>query len=296
MSLVESTESCPATVTLGAAGIVAVGGRDRHAFLQGQLTQDVGRASDTATVLAGWADAKGRLLWAGHLFAREEWLCLLVPGELAETLVARLRRFVLRAKATVTVQSWKVVGVIDPVQTTTWSPGWQVLGMAGDPTRRLLIGAPSVLTDLVAAAGRRQASPAVWRLRDIRAGLPEITAATTGEFVPQMVNLDLLDAISFSKGCYSGQEIVARTRYLGRVRRRMLRFALSGVVPAPGDPIYAGGGVVGQVVNSQADDGNGELLAVMRLDAWPGPFFADAQCAQPLQRLPLPYRIPELED
>jgi hypothetical protein len=131
-----------------------------------------------------------------------------------------------------------------------------------------------------------------WQLAEIRAGLPTIVTATSGEFVPQMVNLDLVGGISFTKGCYTGQEIVARMKYLGRVKRRMLRFSTPGAAPAPGAPVHASRGPVGQVVASAPASSGSEFLAVIVLDDLPGPFFLDEGRALPAHRLELPYDIP----
>jgi folate-binding protein YgfZ len=278
-----------------ATRIVTVAGPDRQAFLQGQLTQDVGRASDRSTAFAGWADAKGRLLWAGHLFTRNEAFCLLVPAELADAVVKRLRMFVLRAKAEVAVTDLVTVGVLGKTPMHAGLPsGWQDLEVALDPGRRLLVGVAADAAEVPTSLAPACASPDGWRLLDIRAGFPEVTTATSGAFVPQMVNLDLLDGISFTKGCYTGQEIVARTKYRGRVRRRMLRFALAGAVPVAGEAVYAERGVVGKIVSAAPVDDGSELLAVVGLDDLPGPFFADSAHSRALRHLSLPYPIPEL--
>ncbi|MBM4221025.1 MAG: folate-binding protein, partial [Gammaproteobacteria bacterium] len=125
----------------------------------------------------------------------------------------------------------------------------------------------------------------------IRAGIPAIAPATSGEFIPQMINLDLLDAISFSKGCYTGQEIIARTRYLGRVKRRMFRFSTGSPPPAPGTPVHGLRGIVGQVVSAAPTPGGCELLAVITLDDLPGPHFLAGDGTGMLERLDLPYEV-----
>lgn len=276
----------PAWPELDHLRLLRVAGTDRESFLQGQLTQDVRRAGDSATVYAGWADARGRLLWAGHLFAHEEALCLLVPAASAETLLSRLRMYVLRSRVTLDLADRALCGVNGHLAT---SPG-QALRLAGDPGRTLLVG-PAAMR-LPSAIGPALTS-ADWRLADIRAGLPEILPATTGEFVPQMVNLDLLDGISFEKGCYTGQEIVARTRYLGRVKRRMLRFSTMGAPPVSGSGITNDTETIGQVVSAVASKSGCELLAVLRLEAMASGTLR-ATTEQPLTPLSLPYRIPEL--
>ena len=107
-----------------------------------------------------------------------------------------------------------------------------------------------------------------------------------------MVNLDLLDAISFSKGCYTGQEIIARTKYLGRVKRRMLRFSANCPPVPPGTAIHAARGAVGQVVSTACTTEGSEMLAVITIDDLPGPFFLATDGTQALQRLDLPYAVP----
>lgn len=275
--------------------VLEVSGPDRIAFLQGQLTQDVQRVATDATRLAGWADAKGRLLWAGHLLARGESHCLLAPAASVEALARRLGMFVLRARVRVAVASLSVTGIVaeGPVGLASL-PGCALAParLSGDPARWLILGQPG--EELPDDLARSTGTPGEWALRDVRAGLPEIAPATSGEFVPQMVNLDLLDAISFSKGCYTGQEIVARTRYLGRVKRRMLRFALPGEPLAPGATLHGEHGPIGQVVSCAAAGAGVELLAVMRLDEMTSRAFADPGRSRPLDPLPLPYAVPEL--
>lgn len=274
--------------------LLVVSGQDRASFLQGQLTQEIARARSDATCLAGYADAKGRLLWAGHLFAREDSLCLLVPAVSAEALASRLRLFVLRARVSITPGELALFGAAGAAPGELPEvPGWQALQLAGDAGRRLLVAPRS-------GPAATPPPPAVatipsddWRLRDIRAGIPSIMRETSGEFVPQMVNLDLLDGISFAKGCYTGQEIVARTRYLGRVKRRMLRFACSGPPPPPGTPVHGARDGVGQVVSAAVTAQGSEMLAVVQIEEAGVPLFADSTRLIGLERLPLPYEVPE---
>lgn len=268
---------------LANAAVIRASGPDATRFLQSQLTQDVASAGTAATVLAGWADPKGRLQWAGHLWLEPDGsLALLAPRELATEIVSALRRFVLRAKVMLDTDTLMAAGALTGAPDL---PGSRLVALAGDPARQLRVaaaGSPSV----TATAPDGDA----WELADIRAGLPTVFAATRGEFVPQMVNLDLLGGISFTKGCYPGQEIVARTRYLGRVKRRMLRFGGNGPPPEPGAAVHGPRGAAGQVVRAAPSATGCELLAVLVLDEWPGPFqLADGRGLAPL---PLPYEVP----
>ncbi len=277
------------SVALDDLRVLAVSGADHLSFLQGQLTQDVASARPDCTVMAGWADAKGRLLFAGHLFSSRvvagDALALLVPAELADALVKRLRMYVLRAKVQVTLLDLTVIGLIG---TPPPAVAGQLVQILGETQRHLLLSAATETGQSSAVASPRSD----WQLADVGAGIPTILAETTGEFVPQMVNLDLQDGISFTKGCYTGQEIVARMKYLGRVKRRMLRFSASVSAPAPGAVLYAERGAVGQVVSSAPTEAGCEFLAVVVLDDLPRPLFLDAAKTQALRRLDLPYNVP----
>lgn len=126
----------------------------------------------------------------------------------------------------------------------------------------------------------------------VRAGLPEVYAATSEQWIPQMLNLDLLGAIGFTKGCYPGQEIITRTRHLGRVKRRMFRYRCEGAALAPASPLHFAGNKVGEVVRSAPTAEGSECLAVVDLEAAGQALTTAAgeRCTQ----LPLPYPIPEV--
>lgn len=265
--------------------LLRVSGPGSAGFLQGQLTQDVGLAALDHTVLAGLADAKGRLLWCGHLLRLEdEAFALLVPLECADTLLAQLRRYVLRSRVELGLPAWDLQGYTGTPPATT---AGQRLMLAGDPSRHVVIGTDPGASG---AAGADHGLEA-WNLADIRRGLPGVAKANSTEFIPQTLNLDLLEGISFTKGCYTGQEIVARTRYLGRVKRRMLRFEMPGPPPPPGAAIHAGRGVSGRVVRAAASGAGCELLATIYMDDLSGPLSVEGQAGVALARLDLPYEV-----
>ena len=291
-----STRSCTRlsvsnSIALSHLRVLTFSGPDRTTFLQGQLTQDVTLACADSALLSGWSDARGRLLYIGYLFHlgtdTDAPLALLVPDALAESLRKRMQMYVLRAKVQIAMSVWQVRGLHADSGDIGTSTG-QVLNCLHDKTRRLLI----IPDGGSAAADDSQQALNDWLLADIRAGIPDIHPATSGEFIPQMVNLDLLNAISFSKGCYTGQEIIARTKYLGRVKRRMLHFSAGCAAPLPGTRIHAARGVVGQVVSAASTPEGSELLAVIQIDDLPGPFFPGDGKTQALRHLDLPYEVP----
>ncbi len=156
--------------------------------------------------------------------------------------------------------------------------------------------APSLWARLTASA--RPAGIPAWQWLTIRAGVPVITAATSDLFVPQTANLDALDGVSFQKGCYTGQEIVARTQYLGRLKERLILAHVDGSPPAPGARLYSpafDAQACGTIVNAAPAPGGGaDLLAVLQLAARDsGEVYADAPDGRRLALVPLPYALPE---
>ena len=250
-------------------GVVACSGRDALAFLQSQLTADVSTLTPGTALPAAWCTPQGRVTAFLWLLGHGDGALAVLPREVAPALAAGLARFVMRARVTVRDESaaLAVAGLAgdSPAALDAAPVAQDGLLLARLPAgRALLVGSPGALA---AYGGPLMAgSAADWRARAIREGEPEVTAATSGEWIPQMLNLDLIGAVCFSKGCYPGQEIVARTHHLGRVKRRMARFHAAGpVLPVPGQPLYEGTSKVAEVV-SVAAGSPAELLAVVDLE------------------------------
>jgi len=251
-------------------GVLRFSGPDARRFLQGQLSNDLDRLQPGAPLLAGLHNPQGRVVALLRLLpapADTDVLAIL-PGELLERVSALLRRFVLRAKVTVSnvTADWQVLGV----PAASGAHRFALAEGAGDPA-------------LVARASSGAGESALeWAALQVAAGVPEVYAATSGEFVAQMLNLDCLEAISWTKGCYTGQEIIARAHYRGQVKRRMRRYACGdGASPPPGDTWTTSDGVPVRVVRSaRTAQGRGELLAVAPLDT------------PSADELPLPYSWP----
>lgn len=241
--------------------VIAVRGTDAAAFLQGQLSQDVEELADGAATLAGLHNPQGRCLALLRVLrvARDQYL-LVLPADMLESVRGLLARYVLRAKVSIVDAGtvWRVYGASGPDAVAAASTR---LSMAVDADeQRQLIVAPRGEPIPDGEPDSREN----WRLEDIAAGLPEIRTATAGLFVAQMLNLDLLGAISFGKGCYTGQEVIARAHYRGQVKRRMQRFATeSESTLAPGARIRLEDGRSAQIVMAAPAPGGGQqLLAV----------------------------------
>ncbi len=272
-------------------GLIEFNGEDAQTFLQGQLTNDTKLVTEGRSQLAGYCTAKGRLLATFLLWKTAEGYCGQLHGDIAAAVQKRLTMYVLRSKVKVADATTKygrlgvagkdseaILGKLlgelpqQPMDTTQ-AGGAIVMRLHGAIPRFEIAATPEIVTGLLAQLepACTVADASTWNWLDIRAGVAQIGPGTQEEFVPQMVNLDLLDGINFKKGCYTGQEIVARTHYLGKVKRRThLAHVAAAEMPAPGDQVFGVGNTepVGMVVNAvAAPNGGYDLLAELRLES-----------------------------
>ncbi len=230
-------------------GLLAVTGADARAFLHAQLTNDIAGLAPDRAALAGWCTAKGRLLATMLVIPSADGFLLQLSKDLAPAVAKRLSMFVLRSKVKVADESdaWTQYGLWNAslnAAGVAWEGG--VVSVGVGEGRFLRMG-----KDLSQSCA---GSEDQWTLQEIRAGRPWISAATQDQFVPQMVNLETVGGVDFQKGCYPGQEIVARAQYRGQVKRRMTRVQLpQGLEVKPGEE-FDGGVIV--------DSAAGEALAV----------------------------------
>lgn len=318
-------EGCAQCAPLDDFVVFSASGADALPFLHGQLTQDVTGLPADAARLAGYCTAKGRLLatlvmWRAAPGAEDgPQLYGLVRRDLSQALLKRLSMFVLRAKVKLAAASLNVAGVqaspaeaaaLEAVTGALPRAAWQ----RADLPSGTWIAAPSAdgrlrwwwiasgeqldqAAPLAAALGLAPASQ--WQVADLAAGIPWIATATQDVFIPQTVNLELIEGVSFTKGCYPGQEVVARSHYRGTVKRRMAygtvadaslqAAALAGVdvfdATQPGEPI-------GRVVDAASDAGVASVLFETTLAALPeGDLRLGAADGPRIATAPLPYSI-----
>jgi len=231
-------------------GLLAVSGPDARAFLHAQLTNDIANLPAERAAFAGWCTAKGRLLATMLVIPSVDGFLLQLSRDLAPAVLKRLSMFVLRSKVKITDESDQ------RTQMGVWNTDWEIPDVSWEADSvKVRVGEKRFLVIGQAPAEPCSHPEDAWTVQEIHAGRPLITAATQDQFVPQMVNLEKLGGIDFQKGCYPGQEIVARAQYRGEVKRRMVRLAApAGSVLKPG-AAFNGGTVV--------DSAGGELLAVM---------------------------------
>jgi tRNA-modifying protein YgfZ len=253
-------------------GLLELSGEDRLTFLQGQVTNDVHLLNGSNAHYTGYCSPKGRLLALFLAFSHQDHLHLQLPQAILEAMMKRLKMYVLRSKVNITDTTDRIIK----------------FGINGPDASRLLMSVFSSLpTELHAMVTTEQATiiklPSLshqaryqvfaslevamqawdalkvncervgkpcWDYIDIQAGIPEVLASTQEQFVPQMLNLDLLNGINFKKGCYTGQEIVARTHYLGTVKRRTYLAEIQSMqLPQAGEKVVDGAqNEIGQIV------------------------------------------------
>lgn len=301
-------------------GLIRVSGDDAESFLQNQFCNDVRKVTPTLSQLNGYCTPKGRALALFRLFRQGDDYVLRLPQEILEPLLKRLRMFVMMSKVTLQNANDEQVSIgysgpdaaqhladiFGSVPSATHEclhvDSLSIIRVQGPQPRFEIHGnepAVRALWEKLSAQAPLTGGDA-WQLLDILAGLPDVVTATQEAFVPQMLNLQALDALSFHKGCYPGQEIVARMRYLGKVKRRMyLAHADTDNCPLPGDSLFAAGSKsaqgVGKVVSAQrSPDGGVELLAVIEIaSAEQRSLHLTAANGPPLALQELPYAIAE---
>lgn len=306
----------PVCIALPGLGCVRVEGTDASSFLQSQLTSDVAQQPTDELRLGGYCTPKGRLIATFQQWREGDAWMLQLPRLILPAFVKRLSMFVLRAKVKVVDDSAQrsalaIVGpgAADSLRAAGIEPGataWASVVQDGVRVSRLPAGPRSPERFLLGAEAGHVLPPALqslaalpsaaWWWSEIDAAVPTVFASTQESFVPQMINFEVLGGVNFRKGCYPGQEIVARSQYLGKLKRRMQRaHAASEAPPLPGADVFHSTQAepVGTVVMAASAPGGGvDLLfeaPVDRLDG--GTLHLQGRDGPPLALLPLPYEL-----
>jgi len=293
---------------------ILVRGEDAESFLQGQLSNDIRQVSAAQGQLAAYCTPKGRVLATFSVWPHDNGYVLRLPAELAGPIRKRLQMYVLRSRVLLEDISENValLGLAGPQSVPLFreqigaspsapfavvrSGGLMAMALPGD---RIEIALPrtdvGALWDRLVTAGCAPAGQDEWDRAGIAAGMVTVLTATSDQFIPQMLNLELSGAVAFDKGCYTGQEIVARSQYLGTVKRRLHRFSSPEPTHAGAAMVTVDGLVGGMVVNAaRTHAGAYDLLAVVSQDSADGGPLRLVQDGTPLQPLPLPYELPTM--
>jgi len=302
--------------------LIRASGDDSSTFLQGQFSNDVRQVDPTHHQLSSYCSPKGRMLALFRLFQRDDAYYLSLPSALLDTTLKRLKMFVLMSRVKLEDASEKLVhfGLSGPnaerllqeqlgaLPTETdealTQNGITLLRIPGPQPRFEVYGETTAMQGLWQSltGNARKVGTDCWELLDIHAGLPTIYHETLEAFVPQMVNLQLVNGVSFKKGCYTGQEVVARMQYLGKLKRRMyLAHAETATLPIPGlelnSPHSASGQGAGKVVRASASPNGGyDMLCVIEIAAAEsGEVYLGDETAVKLEIQSLPYSFDQSE-
>ena len=294
-----------------------VSGEDAHSFLQGQLTNDIEAITKSRGQLSSYCTPKGRMLAIFYICPSQDKYLIVLRKDVAETVMQRLQMFILRSKVTIKLSSnhqtlFGVAGPsIDSILNTldiaspqqeydvTCTENLHCMKIPGIVARCMLIADSSLVETIGQLENVATQSFFYWQWLDIMTGIPSVSASTQESFVPQMANMELIDGVSFSKGCYPGQEIVARLHYLGNASRRMYRIETSTDAEInPGDDIYSTASesnqAIGTIVTSTKESADKiAALAILRIEAAQQNQLAiGSPDGVPATVMPLPYDIP----
>jgi folate-binding protein YgfZ len=226
---------------------VVIAGPDATEFMQGQFTNDVNSVDESSSQISGFCNNKGRTITSFRLFKNQQNYFISVKSDLAEHSISLLQNYILRAQVAIQDVSEQLVhlgisgnradSLLSPfidklrsaVNSVSYNDNYIIIRVEGDIPRYEVFCSYAHAKALWEAVSKKASivNSVCWDYLNIKSGLPFIDSKTSEEFVPQMLNMDLIDAVSFKKGCYTGQEIVARTHYLGKQKRRTYRIKIS---------------------------------------------------------------------
>lgn len=318
MNIIEAALKSNIVTKLPNYGVIKIEGEDAQTFLHNQFTNDLKQGvSDTQSQLSAYCSPKGRILALFRIVQQGDTYFLRLPKATLEATIKRLRMFVLMSKVTLTDVSDEVscagcsgiesetalndiIGnVPTKVDDANTNNGITIVRVPGSQPRFELIGNNSDIEEILdkLATNIPAADNNIWELLDIRAAIPTIHAKNVEAFVPQMVNLQAINGLSFKKGCYPGQEVVARMQYLGKLKRRMyILHSSEDTLPSPGDVIVTKGSnedhKAGAVVSAQNSETGVDILAVVEIaSAEKGGLHLESTDRPELNQLDLPYSL-----
>ncbi len=278
MSQIENSKS--RLIRLDSWAALKICGEDAEAFLQGQISADIRALRAESAVLTSYSSPKGRVLALPLMMRIADGFELWLPRSLLDVVSKRLRMFVLRSKVNIEQSDSQALGLlgqsadfpfaaqlssipVPPLEVTQADSGLRIMRAYGEAARYFICGSPENLTSL-----ESESDQDLWRRAEITAGVPIVVPETQDKWVAQMLNIDrFAGGIDFKKGCYTGQEVIARLHYLGKLKKRMFVIHGEGEPPAPGTAIHdptGDGQAVGDIVDAiAANDGKGFIACAV---------------------------------
>ena len=252
--------------------IISISGADSTEFIQGQMTQDISAIGDDEARMTAILNPQGRVMSTALIMHWDDSIILVLNKDTVDDLIVWLSRFILRSKVTVSRLEAHIYGLnqnLANIESDSLDLEKEIFCLRSietDAERTLLI--TKSLHDFSKSSITTMSSRN-WQLADIQAGIPIIYKENIAKFIPQMVNLDLINGISFNKGCYTGQEIVSRVQHTGKIKRRMFHISTqqSNTEIRPGTPVLLGDSEVGTIIQSVQYKNQIHSLAVIKNDA-----------------------------
>jgi tRNA-modifying protein YgfZ len=279
--------------------LLQVSGADAVKFLQGQLTCDVNLASAEQTLLGCYCNLQGRMVAAFRLFSYQENILLLLPAHMASIMQETLQKYAVFSKVTLTAAPTELgwFGTLGLDQTQLPSiPDTQIVRLAKDSQRLLITGTSDAVANMRAAlsANWPHLADSSWRKLDIAQGIANVFPATQAKWLPHRVNYHLVDGISFTKGCFLGQEVIARLHYKSQLKHHMYRVRLHhATLLTPGAELYQQEKPIGHIVDSVMENTTAQhALVILPITHYQQPSLAIASGEEvAVAWLPLPYLL-----
>jgi len=247
--------------------ILSFSGSDVSDFLQGQMTQDINSISNQSYKMTSILNPKGRMIVSGLIKKSEDVFFLIIRKDLSEDILNWLSRYILRSDVIITIEDFNIIGLNNEnhkklINDQDNSQQLNIAPIDADKNRYILIINNEVVTEDNSIQSINEND---WILADIKRGLAIIDKNNSEKYIPQMINLDLLEGISFSKGCYTGQEVVARVQHRGKIKQRMFYITFesnSNEIDAQSE-VMCKDKKVGSIVISKKSDNYFHALAVI---------------------------------
>lgn len=307
----ETAQTTASKCALLSLGIVSIAGADAQEFVNGQFTTDCTEITPERSQFSGWCDPKGRVLFLFTLYTDGERIYAILPEPQVANFMRRLQMYVMRADVQLdnVTSARAIFGCTgetgtDGTSTVTLNEPWDTAQLSASTTiirlglgrpRFIIIGSDTSAIERWNAINMPIIGENAWTALECIGGVPRIDDKTSGQYLPQNLNLDRLDALSFSKGCYPGQEIIARLKYRGEVKKRLMvaRYD-SSTAPDPRTPIHTNSDTrtVGHVLFAQRVSPTQTIVsAVVEVGAWDDVLLVDGGNDSTLDFIDLPYSV-----
>ena len=294
----------PYTTELSHLGFLRVSGEDARDFLQNLTSNDVRHLDEKTAQYNSMCSPKGRMLASFLLFKMDGDYILQLPKDMVERVKKRLSMYIFRSKVTIAETALSAIGLAGQ-DAETALPGLPEAKMAASAiesgiaiklsdSRFEIVAEPENVAKILEHLEKSTESTGkeYWERLEILDALPTVLPETEGLFVPQMANFELIGGVSFQKGCYPGQEVVTRTHFLGKIKRRMVIAHVDSTIgPNPGEEVFSGQEATGTVARSApSPDGGYDILAVIHMEHRTGEL--RLKSGELLKLMPMPYSLP----